>query len=306
MLSLIVKPNDSPYNGKDGDKFGYSHLKERLIKEAENDVSLRVEFSEKNAIQIFGRGDLHLGILIEKMRREGYEMSLTPPQVIYKQDKKNNKLEPIEILTVEFEEKYVDFLIEMLQSRYGEITHSTNLAEKRVRVEIEIPTRGMFGIRSKLIAVTKGNVIIQTKVKGYEKYRGPIKRNVKGAIICMIKGKCTSYALNDAESHGELYVKAGDDVYEGQVIGELDKEGGEVELSPCREKHVTNVRTTSKEENIKLKAVRSFTIEDLLVMLRSDELLEVTPKYLRIRKIVLNSGMRRKLRREKKIDDGEN
>jgi GTP-binding protein len=151
--------------------------------------------------------------------------------------------------------------------------------------------------------MTKGEAIITSKLKGYEEFKGPIKRVTKGAIVSMTKGKCTQYALKDAENHGELFVFPGYEVYEGMVIGELNKDGGEIELSPIREKAVTNVRTVLKEENIKLQPHRSFTIEDAMVMLRGDELLEVTPKYLRIRKTVLDNALRRKMKREKRIDE---
>lgn len=305
MISLVIKPNDSPYHGKDGDKFTYSQIKERLIKEAENDVSLRVEIDpkSKDSVQVFGRGDLHLGIILEKLRREGFEMTLFPPQVLFKFGEKGEKLEPIEELIIEFEEYFLDPLINIIQDRFGEIVNTTNLSDNRVKVILDIPTRGMFGLRTRLINLTKGHIVIQAKVKGYEPYKGPIKRSNKGAIISMVKGKCTSYALKDAESHGDLYVVPGNEVYEGQIIGELNKEGGEIELSPCREKVMTNVRTVMKDDNIKLQPVRTFTIEDCMVMLRGDEVLEVTPKYLRIRKTILDNGMRRKMKREKRINE---
>lgn len=308
MISVQVKTNDSPYYGRDGDKYTYQQLKDRLIKEGENDVSLRVEFDpkKKDCINLFGRGDLHLGIIIEKMRREGFEMTLNPPQVIYKTEKINGKmvkLEPIEQLTIEVKDEFLDFLIEVAMNRHGEITDTIELKDSRMRVTMELPTRGMFGLRSKLVNMTKGEAIITSKLKGYEEFKGPIKRVTKGAIVSMTKGKCTQYALKDAENHGELFVFPGYEVYEGMVIGELNKDGGEIELSPIREKAVTNVRTVLKEENIKLQPHRSFTIEDAMVMLRGDELLEVTPKYLRIRKTVLDNALRRKMKREKRIDE---
>lgn len=303
MITVMIQANDSPYYGKEGDKFTYLQLKERLIKEAENDVSMRVEFDQvkKDIIKIFGRGDLHLGVIIEKLRREGFEMSLYPPQVIFQIDEKGKKLEPIEIVTVEFDDNFLNTLIEMLMSRYGEIINTKELGHGKLKVEFEIPTRGMFGLRSKLIGMTKGNIIIQSKLKGYEEFKGPIARINKGSIISMSKGKCTAFALKDAENHGELYIVPGQEVYEGQVIGELSKDGGEVELNPCKEKVLTNVRTTSKEENIKLMPVKTFTIEECMVILRGDELLEITPKSLRIRKKVLEFNVRKKMRREGKL-----
>ena len=154
-----------------------SRIKERLIKEAENDVSLRVVIDpkSKDAIQVYGRGDLHLGILIEKLRREGFEMTLFPPQVVYKTDEKGNKLEPIELLTIEFQDHFLDTLLELIMPRLGEVKNTTDLNDRRIRVELEIPSRGMFGLRTKLINITKGHVIIQSKLKGYEPFKGQIQ-----------------------------------------------------------------------------------------------------------------------------------
>ena len=304
MISLIISANDSPLHGKEGDKITYSQIKDRLLKESENDVSLRivVDPKKKDKIQVFGRGDLHLGILIEKLRREGFEMTLHPPQVIFKQDGKN-KLEPIEDLCIEFDEKFLDILIDMIQPRYGEIVETIDLNDNRIKVNLEIPTRGMFGLRTKLINLTKGHVIITSKLKGYEPHKGPIHRVSKGAIVSMIKGKSTIFALNSAEAHGDLYIGPGQDVYEGMVIGELKQEGGEVEISPIREKHLSNIRTKSTDDNIKLAPVKPFTIEECMVMLRGDELLEVTPKNLRIRKGQLDNKIRRSMKKQGKINE---
>jgi GTP-binding protein len=304
MISVIISSNDSPLHGKEGDKITYSQIKDRLFKESENDVSLKivVDPKKKDKIQVFGRGDLHLGILIEKLRREGFEMTLHPPQVIFKIED-GKKLEPIEDLNIEFEEKYLDVLIDMIQPRYGEIVETTDLNDNRIRVNLEIPTRGMFGLRTKLINLTKGHVIINSKLKGFEEHKGPIQRVSKGAIVSMIKGKSTIFALNSAENHGDLYIGPGAEVYEGMVIGELKQEGGEVEISPVRTKHLSNIRTTSTDENIKLAPVRTFTIEECMVMLRGDELLEVTPKNLRIRKAVLDNKIRRSMKKQGKISE---
>lgn len=305
MISIGISGNNSPYFGKDGDKYTFSQIVQRLKKEVENDVSLKLEQdrTKKDVIFVFGRGDLHLGILIERLRREGFEMTLNPPQVIYKVDEEGNQLEPIETITVEFEDIHTDVLLDMLQNRHGDLVSTTKLNDDRVRVIFDAPTRGLFGLRSNLIRITKGHVIIQSKLKGFEKYKGPIKRVSKGALLSMKNGKCTAYALKDAENHGKLYVQVGDEVYAGQVIGELDKEGGEVEVNPCKEKVLSNVRSTSKEENIKLTSIPQMAVEDAMVMLRPDELLEVTPKYIRIRKEVLDFKMRTKLKREGKITE---
>jgi GTP-binding protein len=303
MISMTVRPNDSPYHGKEGDKFTFLQLRERLFKEVENDVSLRVELDprQKDTIFVFGRGDLHLGILIEKMRREGYEMALTPPQVIFKEEK-GVKYEPIEEVTVEIDENHVNVLLDSVQHRKGIMTNSDQLPEGKSRIVFEAPSRGLFGFRPFMIALTKGHVVIISKLKGYEEYKGPLKKNTRGCIISCAQGKTTPFSLKDVEAHGSLYFGAGVDVYAGMVIGELNKEG-EVEVNPCKEKPSSNVRTTSKEENIKLSPPKIVSLEDAMVGLRSDELLEVTPKSIRIRKKVLDSASRRKVKREKKEED---
>jgi len=303
MISMTIKPNDSPYQGKEGDKFTFLQLKERLLKECENDVSLRVDFDpkQKDSIFVFGRGDLHLGVLVEKMRREGYELALTPPQVIYKQEK-GVKMEPIEEITVEIDSAHVNALLDTIQHRKGVMISSDALNDDRSKVVFEAPSRGLFGFRPYMIALTKGHVVIISKLKGYEEFKGPLKKNTRGCILSCHQGKTTIFALKDVESHGNLFIGPGCDVYAGMVIGELNKEG-EVEVNPCKEKPSSNVRTVNKEDNIKLAPPKQVSLEDCMVSLRSDELLEVTPKNIRIRKKILDSPTRRKVKRESKEED---
>jgi GTP-binding protein len=303
MISMTVKPNDSPYHGKEGDKFTFLQLKERLLKECENDVSLRVEFDpkQKDSIFVFGRGDLHLGVLVEKMRREGFEMALTPPQVIYKIEN-GKKMEPIEEITVEIDTDHVNILLDSVQNRKGVMLASDPLNENKSRVVFEAPSRGLFGFRPFMIALTKGHVVIISKLKGFEEFKGPIKKSNRGAILSCQQGKSTMFSLKDVEAHGNLFITPGVDVYAGMVIGELNKEG-EVEVNPCKEKPSSNIRTVSKEENIKLAPPKVVSLEDCMVSLRPDELLEVTPKNIRIRKKILDSSARRKVKREHRDED---
>lgn len=303
MISMTVKPNDSPYHGKEGDKFTFLQLKERLLKECENDVSLRVEFDpkQKDSIFVFGRGDLHLGVLVEKMRREGFEMALTPPQVIYKIEN-GKKMEPIEEITVEIDTDHVNILLDSVQNRKGIMIASDPLNENKSRVVFEAPSRGLFGFRPFMIALTKGHVVIISKLKGFEEFKGPIKKSNRGAILSCQQGKSTMFSLKDVEAHGNLFITPGVDVYAGMVIGELNKEG-EVEVNPCKEKPSSNIRTVSKEENIKLAPPKVVSLEDCMVSLRPDELLEVTPKNIRIRKKILDSSARRKVKREHRDED---
>lgn len=304
MITMTVKPNDSPYHGKEGDKFTFLQLKERFLRECENDVSLRVEFDpkKKDTIFVFGRGDLHLGILVEKMRREGYEMALTPPQVIYKIEN-GVKMEPVEEVTVELDGNHVNTLFDVIQHRKGVMTGSEEVSENKMKITFEAPSRGLFGFRPFMIALTKGHCQIISKLKGYEEHKGSLNKSVKGSIISCHQGKTTLFSLKDVEAHGNLFIGPGVDVYAGMVIGELNKDGGEVEVNPCKEKPTSNVRTTSREENIKLAPPKISSLEDAMVALRGDELLEVTPKNIRIRKKILDSSARRKVKRERKNDD---
>jgi len=256
---------------------------------------------QKSNIIIFGRGDLHLGILLERMRREGFEMALNPPQVIFKEEK-GVKLEPIEEISVELGSELANDIIEQINSRKGTLVSQNELNKERVRIIFDAPSRGLFGFRPFLIALTKGNVIINSKLKGYDKYRGLIKRNTKGAIIACAAGKASSYALKDCEVHGQLYIEPGSEVYAGMVVGELIREG-EVEVNPCREKHTTNVRAAGKDEFYRLSPSKNFSIEEAMVLLRNDELLEVTPKNLRIRKKVLDTSVRRRNFKNSKKED---
>jgi GTP-binding protein len=300
MISMAIKPNDSPFHGKEGDKYTYLQLKERLLRECENDVSLRVDLDprQKDTIFAFGRGDLHLGVLVEKMRREGFEMALTPPQVIFKEEN-GKKLEPIEEVTLEIDLNLVNILLDSIQSRKGVLISSEETSDGKSKITFEAPSRGLFGFRPFVIALTKGHVAVLSKLKGYEEYKGTLKRNTRGVILSCHQGKATTFALKDVEAHGSLFITPGTDVYSGMVIGELNKEG-EVEVNPCKEKHTSNVRTTSKDENIKLAPPKIVSLEDCMVNLRSDELLEVTPKNIRIRKKILDSPTRRKFKREGK------
>jgi GTP-binding protein len=212
------------------------------------------------------------------------------------------RFEPIEDVSIELDFGFLNILIDTIQNRKGNIINNEDLSDNRIRVHFDAPTRGLFGFRQLFTGLTKGNVIINSKLKGYEKYRGKIEKSTNGAIISTSSGKATLFALHEAEKHGSLFIGPGTEVYPAMVIGELDKEG-EVEVNPCKQKHLTNVRTVFKEENLKIAPPKIKSIEDIMINLRSDELLEVTPKNLRIRKTIIDPGMRRKARRESKNED---
>lgn len=304
MISILIMANDSPLQGKEGTKWTFNELRDRLIEESRNDVSLRVEFDQKkkDAITVYGRGDLHLGVLIEKMRREGFEMSVTPPQVIYKVEK-GKKLEPVEHVTIEIADEFVSLLSDQIINRKGEMKDNKELPNNRMIVEFEAPTRGLFGFRPFFIQQTKGNVVIQSKLKGYEPYKGPIKAATNGAILSMAGGVASAYSLKDVEKHGLLYITPGTPCYCGMVIGELNKADGEMDVNPCKEKPTSNVRAAGKEDFFRLSPPKVKSLEDIIVNLRPDELLEATPVSLRIRKVILDKDERKRLIRDKKYDD---
>jgi GTP-binding protein len=207
MLSITVNVNTSPLCGKEGQKVSSNHIKERLSKESENDVALRVAF-EKEGFELQGRGDLHLGVLIERMRREGYEMSITPPTVVMK--KEGNKiLEPIEKLTIEVAHVYIPGIIENLTDRKAHLVTAEEIDSERQRIVFHVPTRGLIGLRSQLLNDTKGTVVLYSELHEYQEYKGPLKKNIKGALISSNDGVCTAYGLKELESKGTLFIRPG-------------------------------------------------------------------------------------------------
>lgn len=297
MLSITVNVNTSPLCGKEGQKVSSNHIRERLSKESENDVALRVGF-EKEGFELQGRGDLHLGVLVEKMRREGYEMSITPPTVVMK--KEGNKiLEPIERLTIEVAHNYIPSIIDNLSDRKGTLVTAEEIDNDKQRIIFDVPTRGLIGLRSQLLNETKGTAVLHSELHGYQDYKGPMKKNMKGALISSTDGTCTAYGLKELESKGTLFVRPGSKVYNGMVIGEHTKDD-DVELNPTKEKKLTNVRSVGSEEKIVLSPPKIFTLEDAISYVRDDEIIEVTPENIRIRKKELDPVMRKKARRDNK------
>jgi len=272
MLSIEVSVNTSPLAGKEGSKLTASALKERLGKESENDVALRVNAGEEKStkkdtmIEVQGRGDLHLGVLMEKLRREGYEMSITPPKVVLKTEGKA-LFEPIEKLTIEVGPEYSASIIENVTNRKGTLENCEEIAADKQRLTFHIPTRGLLGLRSELLNDTKGTAIVVTEFFEYQEYKGPLKKTRKGAIISPTDGVCTAYGIKELEVHGSMFVKPGTKVYNGMVIGEHLKED-DIELNPTKEKKLTNVRSVNAEEKIILTPPRVFTLEEAIPYVR--------------------------------------
>lgn len=295
MISFTVTYNDSPLKGNDGDKITIAQIRERLIKESEDDVSLRVKRDAvaKEHVVISGRGDLHLGVLIEKMRREGFEMAVTPPEVVTQTSESGEILEPFEEVKLEIDLDHVAALVENLNNRKGILLNAEEMTDGKQLLTFKVPSRGLLGFRSFVTTLTRGTGIFQSMFLEYDSWAGDVKKSSKGAIISTAKGLTTAYALNKVQDKGSLYVGINQPTYEGHVIGEHVLETN-IDMNSTKAKELTNIRTAGKEESINLTAPRALTLEDAVGLIRDDELVEVTPKHIRLRKRILEQGARNK------------
>ncbi len=295
-ISLDLLVNNSPFSGKDGNLVTNSQLFERLKKELEVNVGLSIDFSQKDRYQIFGRGEMHIAILLENMRRQGYEMQISQPQVITKTI--NEKLcEPFEEVTVDVPEKFSGIVIEKISKRSGkmiEMHQHTN----QLRMLFEIPTRGLLGYRGDFIVDTRGEGILASRVIGFKPYVGVIKKRHTGSMISMIGGKSSGYSLYNLQQRGQLYIGPNVEVYEGMVIGNISK-GNDCSVNPIKGKQLTNMRSKGADEAIALTPPFSLTIERGMEIMHDDEYLEITPKNVRLRKQILKETDRTKAGRKK-------
>ena len=286
--------NDSPLAGQEGKFVTSRHLRDRLFRELNTDVSLRVEETEETeCYKVSGRGELHLSVLIENMRREGYEFAVSKAEVLYKQDERGRKLEPMEIAYVDVPEEFSGTVINKLSSRKGELQGMSQGSGGYTRLEFSIPARGLIGYRGEFLTDTKGNGILNTTYDGYGPYKGDIQYRKQGSLIAFESGESVTYGLFAAQERGTLFIGPGEKVYSGMVIGQNGKTD-DIELNVCKTKHLTNTRASGSDDALKLTPPRVLSLEQALEFIDTDELLEVTPKSLRIRKKILDPTMRKR------------
>ena len=284
--------NDSPLAGKEGKFITSRQIRDRLYKELNTDVSLRVEDTETtDCFKVSGRGELHLSVLIENMRREGYEFAVSKAEVIYKEDERGKKLEPFEIAIIDVPEEFSGTVINMLSIRKGELSGMAPGNGGMTRLEFRIPSRGLIGFRGDFLTATKGNGIINTIFDGYDYYKGDMSYRQNGSLIAFEAGTSITYGLFNAQERGTLFIGAGVDVYGGMVVGETGR-AEDIEVNVCKTKHLSNTRASGSDEALKLVPPKQLSLEQSLDFLDTDELLEITPKSLRIRKKILDSRLR--------------
>ena len=297
-LSMTFSVNNSPFAGEEGEYLTSRHLRNRLYKELQTDVSLRVEDTDStDAFKVSGRGELHLSVLIETMRREGYEFQVSKPEVLYKyiNGKKN---EPMETVTIDVPEEFVGIVIEKLGKRKGELTYMAEANGGYSRLVFSIPARGLIGYRSEFMTDTKGNGILNTEFNGYAPYKGDIPTRTQGSLISFEKGEAVAYGLHSAQDRGILFVAPGTKVYEGMVVGSNPK-GNDIEVNICKKKQQSNVRASGSDEALRLSPPKIMSLEEALEFIEDDELIEITPENLRIRKKILDNTKRYKSKKRK-------
>jgi GTP-binding protein len=299
-ISVDFVVNNSPFAGKDGKFVTSRQLRERLYKELERNVALKVEDSDStDAWSVSGRGELHLSILMETMRREGFEFQVSRPKVILRTDDKGQKLEPFEELAIDVPEEYLGTVIEKLGPRKAEMIEMKNPGQGLVRLLYRVPARGLFGYRSEFLTDTRGTGIMHHRFLEYGAWAGPLSGRSRGVLVSMENGTIIAFALFSLQERSTLFVTPGDAVYEGMLIGENSRPG-DMDVNPTKEKKLSNIRTKSTDENITLEPPREITLESALEYIEDDELIEITPHNIRLRKRLLATSDRKRTNRETK------
>ena len=296
-IAMQFMVNDSPFAGKEGKYVTSRHLRDRLFRELNTDVSLRVEETDTTeSYKVSGRGELHLSVLIENMRREGYEFAVSKAEVLYKEDEKGKLLEPMELAYIDVPEEFSGTVIEKLSQRKGELRNMGISNGGYTRLEFSIPARGLIGYRGEFMTDTKGNGIINTIFDGYGPYKGDIQFRKQGSLIAYETGESITYGLFNAQERGTLFIGPGEKVYSGMVIGQNGKTD-DIEVNVCKKKQLTNTRASGSDDALKLTPPRILSLEQSLEFIDTDELLEVTPQHLRIRKKILDPTLRKRAAR---------
>ena len=304
-VSMFFLVNTGPFSGKEGRAVTLRQIRDRLMREARVNVALRVEdLGRPDGIKVSGRGELHLAILIEEMRREGMEFCVSRPEVITDRDFEGNLLEPIEQLIIDVPEEHQGVVIEKVSKRKGEFTSVQNLGTGLLRLEFNIPTRGLIGYRNEFLTDTRGLGIMSSRFIGYDLWRGEVTGRSRGSLVSMDTGEATSYQLENLQERGTLFVSPMDRVYEGMVVGEHSRTN-DLPCNPTKKKHVTNHRSATKDNTVILDVPRRLTLDTALEWIAEDELVEVTPLSVRVRKIILNHDARKKAARRGAADEDD-
>jgi len=304
-MTMMFMVNDSPFAGREGKYVTSRNLRDRLFKEVETNVSMRVEETEStDMFKVSGRGELHLSILIETMRRQDFEFSVSRPKVIFHRGKAGELLEPIEELTIDVPQEYVGAVMEKLGRRKAELINMTSETEGSTRLLFNVPARGLMGYRSELLTDTRGNGVMSHIFHGYEPYKGDIEERTRGSLVCHETGDTSGYGLFNTQDRGRMFVGPGVPVYMGQIVGECSR-NEDIVVNVCKKKHVTNMRASGSDEALRLTPPTLLSLEQCMEFIADDELVEVTPKSIRMRKRVLSKDMRAKLANREVREDEE-
>jgi GTP-binding protein len=297
-LAMTFSVNDSPLAGRDGGKVTSRVIAERLYREAEGNVAIRVrESSEKESIEVAGRGELQLGVLIETMRREGFELSISRPQVLFRTDPATGqRLEPIEEVIVDVDEEFSGVVVDKMSRRKAEMQDMRPSGGGKLRLSFLAPTRGLIGYHGEFLADTRGSGVMSRLFHGYAPYKGPVEGRRNGVLIANAQGAAVAYALWNLEERGPMFIMPGTDVYAGMVIGAHSR-GNDLDVNPLKGKQLTNIRTTAKDEAVRLTPPVQMSLEEAIAYIEDDELVEVTPKAIRLRKRLLDINDRRRAAR---------